>query len=150
MEKSHRWYPLLREWERTLGAENKAPKTIQVYGEGDRQLIKWLDQLPVDGDDLTRPENPSDITKRHIVGWLNHLLSIGTAGTANNRYRSVQQWFNWLLVEDEIDTHPMATMKPPAMPEKPVPLVPMDLVRKILADCEGRDLSVGGTPRSSG
>ena len=52
----------------------------------------------------------------------------------------MQQWFNWLLNEDEIDAHPMARMKPPTIPEKEVPLVPLDLIRKILADCDGRDL----------
>lgn len=147
---THRWYPLIREWDRQLRSENKSPKTIQGYLESTWLLITWLDQLPKTPDespdpdsdigDLARPNQPSDITKSHLIAWISHLLSINAPGTANNRYRAVQQWFNWLLGEDEIDVHPMARMKPPAIPEKEVPLVPLDLIRKILADCEGRDL----------
>jgi site-specific recombinase XerC len=124
-----------------MRAENKAPKTIAVYLDGVGQLIDWLDQLPSAApDDLTCPADPAHITKRYLVGWMGHLLSIRKPATANNRYRAVQQWFNWLLIEGEIDAHPMATMKPPFVPEQQVPLVPMDLIRKILADCAGRDL----------
>ena len=32
MESTHRWYPLVREWERTLRAENKSKNTIAIYG----------------------------------------------------------------------------------------------------------------------
>ena len=34
----------------------------------------------------------------------------------------------------------MARMKPPFVPEKPVPLVPDALIRKVLDQCKGRDL----------
>lgn len=143
MESTHRWYPLLREWERTLRAENKSKNTIEIYGHCARVMIKWLDALPAESDNpdaLTRPETPDQITKAHIADWMSDLLATGTPGNANNKYRSVQQWFNWLLVEDEIEHHPMARMKPPFVPEKPVPLVPDDLIRKVLDQCKGRDL----------
>ena len=128
----------------------QVPKTIQGYLESTWLLIGWLDQLPGtpdessesagDDGDLARPDEPADMTKSHLIAWINHLLSINAPGTANNRYRAVRQWFNWLLGEDEIDAHPMARMKPPAIPEQEVPLVPLDLIRKILAACDGRDL----------
>ncbi len=146
----HRWYPLVREWDRQRRSENKSPKTIQGYLDSTWQLIIWLDHLretpdespdrAADDGDLTRPDQPADITKSHLIGWINHLLSINAPGTTHNRYRAVQQWFNWPLDEGEIDAHPMARMKPPAIPEKEVPLVPLDLIRQILADCDGRDL----------
>jgi hypothetical protein len=120
----HRWYPLVREWDRQLRSENKSPKTIQGYLDSTWQLITWLDHLretpdespdrAADDGDLARPDEPADITKSHLIGWINHLLSINAPGTAHNRYRAVQQWFNWLLDEGEIDAHPMARMKYPA------------------------------------
>lgn len=68
---AHRWYPLVREWERTMKAENKAPNTIAVYLDGVGQLIGWLDQLPAAAtDDLASPADPADITKRHPAGQL--------------------------------------------------------------------------------
>jgi site-specific recombinase XerC len=143
MEQTHRWYPLVREWERTLRAENKSKNTIEIYGHCTRLMIKWLDALPMRAGDLetvTQPEAPGDIKRAHIATWMADLLATGTPGNANNKYRSVQQWFNWLLAEGEIEVHPMARMKPPFVPEKPVPLVPDELIRKVLDQCKGRDL----------
>jgi site-specific recombinase XerD len=37
------------------------------------------------------------------------------------------------------EDNPMATMRPPAIPEHPVPVVPLDDLRKLLKACEGRD-----------
>jgi integrase/recombinase XerC len=143
MEQTHRWYPLVREWERTLRAENKSKNTIGIYGHCTRLMIKWLDALPTAASDLeteTQPETPADIKRAHIATWMTDLLATGAPGNANNKYRSVQQWFNWLLAEGEIEVHPMARMKPPFVPEKPVPLVPDELIRKVLDQCKGRDL----------
>jgi integrase len=142
MESTHRWYPLVREWERTLRAENKSTNTIEIYGHCARMMIKWLDALPteaIEPDALTRPEDPHEITRAHIATWMTHLLETGKPGNANNKYRSVQQWFNWLLDEGEIEIHPMIRMKPPFVPEEPVPLVPDELIRKVLDQCKGRD-----------
>jgi integrase len=53
------------------------------------------------------------------------------------RYRSLQQLFKWLTEEGEIPTDPMMRMKPPAVPEVPVPVVSDDDLRKLLKVCEG-------------
>jgi site-specific recombinase XerD len=134
---------LVRDWERTLRAENKAPKTIETYGHGARTLIAWLDELPDDAaesDGITRPETVADVTRAHLTAWMADLLAASSASNANTKHRSVQQWFNWLLLEGEITEHPMARMKPPMIPEQPVPLVPDALIRKVLDQCKGRDL----------
>src|SRR5882757_1086754 len=106
MEITHRWYPLVREWERTLRAENKSANTIEIYTLCVRLLARWLDALPETTDDpeaLTRPTTPADISRIHIAEWITHLLATGRPGNANNKYRSVQQWFNWLQAEGEIE-----------------------------------------------
>ena len=59
--------------------------------------------------------------------------------SAATRYRSLQQLFNWLDEEGEIDASPMAKMRPPKIPEKPVPALSDDHVRLLLADCSGKD-----------
>jgi site-specific recombinase XerC len=142
MDKTHRWYLLLREWERALRAENKSPATIDIYDRGVRLMADWFDQLPATSirpGAVTRPEDPADITRSHIAEWMSHLLATGKPGNANNKYRSVQQWFNWLVIEGEIDVSPMATMKPPFVPEQEVPVISEDLMHKVLDTCKGRD-----------
>jgi len=44
----------------------------------------------------------------------------------------------WLLDEGEIDRNPMERMRPPKLDERPVPVIPDDTIRKLLATCSGR------------
>ncbi len=57
--------------------------------------------------------------------------------TAAVRYRSLQQLFKWLTGEGEMPADPIARMKPPAVPEVPVPVVSDNELRKLLKACEG-------------
>ena len=43
--------------------------------------------------------------------------------SAATRYRSLQQLFGWLDEEGEIDGTPLAKVRPPKIPEKPVPVL---------------------------
>jgi hypothetical protein len=52
---------------------------------------------------------------------------------AATRYRSLQQLFGWLDEEGEIDRSPMAKTRPPKIPGKPVPVLPDEDVRRLLA-----------------
>src|SRR6266511_4245530 len=55
------------------------------------------------------------------------LLARGRApGTAATYYKVLKVLYAWLLDEEEIETDPMARMKPPIVPSKPVPIVPAD------------------------
>jgi hypothetical protein len=45
--------------------------------------------------------------------------------------------YRWLETEEEIRPNPMARMKPPIVPEQPVPVVPEDDLRRLLAVCAG-------------
>ena len=55
-----------------------------------------------------------------------------------NRYRSLQQLFRWLEDDREIPRSPMDKMRPPKVPDKPVPVLTEDQVRAILATCSAR------------
>jgi hypothetical protein len=46
--------------------------------------------------------------------------------------------YAWLEEEEEIDASPMAKMRPPIVPEQPVPIVPEDGLRRLLAACAGK------------
>lgn len=64
-----------------------------------------------------------------------------TPSTAATRYRSLQQFFRWLVEDGEIAVSPMATMRPPSVPDVPVPVVGDDELRRLLAVYEGRDFN---------
>jgi hypothetical protein len=46
-------------------------------------------------------------------------------------------------------TNPMARMRPPIVPDQPVPVVPEDGPRRLLAVCAGKTSRPAGTPPSS-
>jgi site-specific recombinase XerC len=48
-------------------------------------------------------------------------------------------FYGWLEAEAEIPVNPMAKMRPPAVPDQPVPLVREDAFRRLLEACAGRE-----------
>ena len=54
------------------------------------------------------------------------------------RYRALQQFFSWLVDEEELKADPMARMKPPRVPEQPVPILSGEHLRALLKTCAGK------------
>jgi integrase len=48
-------------------------------------------------------------------------------------------FYGWLEAEGEIPVSPMARMRPPTVPDQPVPVVREDAFRRLLETCAGRD-----------
>lgn len=123
--------PAIAFWDRALRAANKAPRTRETYLASARQFATFL---AVSGG----PEAVVDIRRSHIQDFMVDQLARCSPSTASVRYRGLQQFFKHLVEEDEIETSPMAAMKPPAIPELPVPVVGDDDLRKLLATCNGK------------
>jgi site-specific recombinase XerD len=119
---------VLREWTHALRSEHKTDATVRSYTESVRMLADFLgnaDVLAATTDDLRR--------------FIADLLGRRSASTAAVRYRSLQQFYGWAMRDGLRDDNPMTTMRPPAIPEHPVPVVSVDDLRTLLRACEGRD-----------
>jgi site-specific recombinase XerD len=74
-----------------------------------------------------RMQGMTDLTSREEVGkqdiqrWIVRLLDRYSGAYASNQYRALQQFFKWLAAEEEV-SDPMAGLKPPGVPDKPVPV----------------------------
>ncbi len=123
--------PLARSFERHLRAENKAERTIGTYLEALGQLAAYLRVAGRDG--------LADARTKDIEAFLGGLLVRHKPGTAANRYRSLRVFYHWLEDEDEIPASPMAKLKPPAVPEQPVPVLDETALHRLLDVCAGRD-----------
>jgi site-specific recombinase XerD len=122
---------LIPSWERSLRATNRAPRTIQAYLEAARLFETFL-------HDRGMPADVDAIRREHIEAFLEDDLSRGlAAATAAGHYRRLQQLFRWLDEEGEIPQSPMAKMRPPQVPEQPVPVVSDDDLAKLLKACTG-------------
>lgn len=130
---------LLPDWRRHLRSVNKAPSTIKSYLSVAGEFVEYLVTQGM-------PTGASSVKREHIEHYLVHLQErpnrrtgkpISAAQVAKH-YRSLQQLFRWLdEVEGEIESSPFAKMSPPAVPEKPVPVLTEDQLRALLATCKG-------------
>jgi integrase/recombinase XerC len=145
------WGLVAREWARALKAENKSDNTIRIYIYALRQLAEWAERQDQDpgtgadpdtetGDVVEPPAEPSEVRKTHIRAFMAELVGKTSAANAHTNYRSLRTFFVWLRDEEEdISTSPMEGVKPPIVPEKPIPIVPDDELGALLKVCEGRD-----------
>ncbi|WP_051105765.1 tyrosine-type recombinase/integrase [Parafrankia discariae] len=118
----------------------RAPKTCKLYLDAATALINYL----ADSDDPSA--EAAEITKAQIEEFL---IWFGTVPTprrpegrgdayVNQTFRALQQWFRWLLDEEEIAHPPLERMSPPKVDEKPVPVLHEDEIRAVLATCAGK------------
>lgn len=123
---------LVGDFERSLRARNRAPRTVAIYGNAARTLVAWLQAQGM-------PTAAEKVGREHLEAFVADQLSRYKPATASQRYRALAQWFKWLTAEGEIRSDPFARMKPPTVPEAPVPVLSdADLVKLIKACEPGR------------
>jgi integrase/recombinase XerC len=118
------WESLIRDFVRLKGT-NRAVNTQTIDRRAALGLVQFLEQ---DG----HLSGPQQLTRGHLEAYMAHLIDTRSAATANVDYRALQQLMRWLLDED-IDRSPMERMRPPIVPEKPVPVVTEAQLRALLA-----------------
>jgi integrase/recombinase XerC len=132
-----RFGPEIASFRRHLRSENKSDNTVRIYTDATERFANWLDTWP--GDDDVEPATAwEEVARQHIRGWVITLLEGGKAGYANNQFRSIQQFFRWWAAEEDLP-NPMLGMKPPTVPEQPVPVLRKEHLGALLKDCQGRD-----------
>ena len=123
------WESLIRDFVRHLKGTNRAVNTQTIYRRAAQGLVQFLEQ---DGE----LPGPQQLTRRHIEAYMAYLIDTRSASTANVVYRALQQLMRWLLDEEEIDRSPMERMRPPIVPEKPVPVLTEAQLRALLASAK--------------
>lgn len=126
--------PLIGSWIRSLKARNLSAQTMKTYGASATQLRDFLGEHG-------RPLAVVELRREDVEAYVAHLVETRSAATASVRYRALQQLFGWLVEEEEIDRSPMDRMKPPIVPEQPVPVLAEADVRLLLKACDGKDFA---------
>jgi len=122
---------LLDDWRVHLRARNRRPLTIQSYLETGRAFAAFLAEHGM-------PTQPAGVAREHVEAYLADATDRGlAAATVARFFRNLQQLFRWLVDDGEIQRSPMANMRPPAVPEQPVPLVGVEQLRALIAACKG-------------
>lgn len=145
--------PYLHSFDRVLRAEHKAEATRKTYLDRAAKLDAWLERLPgsyleavpdacgQDGQDLPVPQEPNDVTRAHISGYIEAVVARTSAATGSNHYRALQQFFKFLTLEEVIDWDPFGKLRPPHVVDKPVPVIRHDVLWILLGACKGRGLA---------
>lgn len=121
---------LLPDWRTHLRARNVAPSTIASYLTAGRNLLDYLAEKGM-------PTTAGGVRRDHLEAFLADLGDRLSAATTARHYRSLQQLFRWLEEDGEITASPMAKMRPPQVPEQPVPVFHDDELARLLAVCKG-------------
>lgn len=120
------WDGLRTSWLRHLRARLLAPKTQKIYLQAAERFCSHLGAVPA-----------AAVTNKHVEAFLVDYAATRAPATVSQTYRALQQFFNWLVSEDEIATNPTERMKAPTVPETPVPVLSEDDLKAMLAACAG-------------
>lgn len=141
------WSGFLRDWDRALRAGNYPETTRYNYLLAAAQLARYLAEHSPDPDADDAAADPTVVTKAHVEAFQAWMVETRSASTALNKHKSLQQFFKWLLEEDEIARSPMVRVKQPKTPQKLIPVIRDDDTKRLLEACRGRVSSVCGMRR---
>ena len=113
-----------------LAAEGKAARTVRTYVEA----VAWFAAHLLGEVGRTGWEQAGKHDVQQRVVWL---LERYSAAYASNQFRALQQFFKWLAAEEEIGD-PMAGLRPPHVPVKPVPVFAAADLARLERACAGR------------
>ncbi|MGW4081168.1 phage integrase N-terminal SAM-like domain-containing protein, partial [Streptomyces asiaticus] len=134
------WQGFLRDWDRSLRAGNYPETTRYNYLLAAAQLARYLNQHATpDLKAEDAAEDPTEVTRAHIEAFQGWMIETRSASTALNKHKGLQQFFKWLMLdEEEIDRSPMERVRQPKTVKKLIPVIRDDDTRKVLAVCKGK------------
>jgi site-specific recombinase XerD len=132
------WAGFLKDWDRSLRAANHPETTRYNYVLAASQLAKYLAAKSPDPGADDAAKDPTVVTKAHVEAFQVWMIETRSAATALNKHKGLQQFFKYLLDEEEIDKSPMARVKPPQTPQKLVPIMGDDDTKKLLDNTKGK------------
>lgn len=116
---------LLTDWQRSLKAANRAASTIRSYLSVARAFIAWL---KAEGFS----PRAGELDRRHFEGYLVHVRERSSPANAAKHFRTLQQLARYLHELGELPENPFQVMSPPAVPEKPIPVLSDGQIRALL------------------
>lgn len=123
---------LMRSFDRSLRALNRSTATRDQYLMSVGQMV---DFFAING----MPDDPAKITREHVETFLGAFAETHKPATVQTRYKCLKLFFAFLREETEIAKDPMANMRPPSVPEIPVPVLDAGQLEALLRTCSGKE-----------
>jgi site-specific recombinase XerD len=112
----------------------RSDKTTRIY-------LAALDALMAHLEAKGMPTAARAVRREHVESYIADRRDRVKPTTLSVEFRALQQFWKWALEEEEVDRSPMERMKPPRVPDSPVPVVSVEDFRKLLRTTEGRDFN---------
>jgi site-specific recombinase XerD len=112
----------------------RSEKTARIYLAALGALIRHLEAKAM-------PTGARAVRREHVESYFAERRETVKPTTLSVEFRALQQFWKWALDEEEIDRSPMERMRPPRVPDSPVPVVSIDDFRRLLKAASGRDLA---------
>jgi site-specific recombinase XerD len=121
---------LTRSWRLSLEARNLSPRTVVGYLESLRLFDDFL-------ADRAMPRAVASIAREHVEAFIADVLDRAKPSTAQTRHKALRLFFTWCAAEGEIAVSPMVNMRPPIVPEQPVPVLTDAELNRLLKASKG-------------
>lgn len=133
--------PEVASWIRALRARNLSENTQRIYRHVGNSFATYLmaEYRPEGDGGRPAPASLDEVHREHVGAYIADLMDRTSPGNAHQHFRSLKTFFNWLVDEEELNRSPMRTMKPPAVPEVVVPVIPDNALKQLLGTCKGKD-----------
>src|SRR5262245_18226474 len=136
---SRTWVGYLRDWDRSLRSGNYPETTRYNYLLAAAQLGRYLGEYSPDPDADAAADDPAEVTRAHVEAFQAWMIETRSASTALNKHKGLQQFFKWLLVDEEaIAQSPMERVRQPKTPTKLVPVLAEADTSRLLEVCKGK------------
>lgn len=122
------WQAMIRDFGAWMKYRNLSANTQRIYTGAALGLAAFLPDT-----------QPTDVTRRDVEAFIRHRLEQVKPATVSADFRALQQFFKWLVREEEIDRSPMDGVEAPIVPDQPVPVLEVEQIRALLDTCKGND-----------
>jgi site-specific recombinase XerD len=131
---SAEWAALERDFAAWMSYRNLSRSTQRIYSDAVRSMVTYLASRDLQ-------PTPSEVTRRDIEAFVWHRLGQVKPATVSAEFRALQQFWKWLVLEEEIDRNPMDGAVAPMVPEQPVPVLTLEELRALIDTCKGNDFT---------
>jgi integrase/recombinase XerC len=135
---SRTWVGYLQDWDRGLRAANHPETTRYNYLLAASQLGRYLHERSPDPDAPAAAADPCAVTRAHVEAFQAWMIETRSASTALNKHKSLQQFFRFLIAEEDIERSPMGRVRQPITPQKLIPVMRDEDTRRVLDACRGK------------
>ncbi|MEU8820618.1 tyrosine-type recombinase/integrase [Actinoplanes sp. NPDC048796] len=133
------WFDYLRDWDRTLRGGNYPETTRYNYLLAGAQFGRFLRDNADGLQAQAAAEDPTEVERGHVEEFQAWMVRTRSASTALNKHKGLQQFFRWLVEEEDLERSPLARVKQPKTAQTLIPVLGDEDTAKILATCKGND-----------